>query len=51
MLPDDAGIPVAVTDAEKAALTAFLAWAHQLWDHDAALVTRVDKTATWCAAP
>lgn len=49
-LPDNAGLPVAVTDAEKAASAAFLSWVGQLGDWGRALKARAEKTAAWCGA-
>lgn len=48
-LPDDAGIPVAVTDPERVATASFLAWVAQLGDWGRAMKGRADKTVAWCA--
>ena len=44
-IPDDAGIPVAVTEAEKAALTAFLGWTQTVLDWSRAGWSRAERTA------
>lgn len=44
-MPADAGIPVAVTDQEKAVTDAFLNWVHGLGSWGDALADRADRTA------
>lgn len=47
-LPDDAGLVQAVTDAEKAAQSAFLTWAAEYTDWGRALKVRAQRAKAWC---
>lgn len=50
LLPDTAGLPQPVTQAEKDAMTAFLGWGAQWGDWGRALAARAQKTVSWCGA-